>query len=169
MRSKNPREVGLIFREHARRIHAKAVPSDPNFIRISVACGKVRSFAELTHLKFLITLAPCQIEAWFEQNYPSFIQLSSEPGKQSIDVTDARAKIVIADQTFDEELRKRKIIQNKNGSVNGKELPGIRVDDLKDNSVSLGWMTLYAAGAFSLILVICTGLVWALVRYTEKS
>lgn len=42
MRSTNPREVGFIFREYARRIHTKAVPSDPNFIRISVACGKVR-------------------------------------------------------------------------------------------------------------------------------
>jgi len=84
-----------------------------------------------------------------------------------MDLTDARAKVVIADQTLDEELRKRKIIQNKNGSVNGKELTGNGVDDNRD--VSLGWMTLYAAGAFSLILVICTGLVWALVRYTEKS
>ena len=123
-----------------------------------------------THLKFLITFAPYQIEAWCEQNYPSFVQLSSEPGKQSIDMTDARAKVVIADQTLDEELRKRKIIQKKNGSDNTKELTGNGVNDSKnDRDVSLGWMTLYAAGAFSLILVICTGLVWALVRYTEKS
>jgi hypothetical protein len=42
MRSKNPREVGLIFREYARKIHAKALPTDPSFIRISVACGKVK-------------------------------------------------------------------------------------------------------------------------------
>ena len=121
----------------------------------------------LLHNTYLNLLISCQIEAWFEQSYPSFVQLSSEPGKQFIDLTDARAKVVIADQTLDEELRKRKIIQNKNGSVNGKELTGNGVDDNRD--VSLGWMTLYAAGAFSLILVICTGLVWALVRYTEKS
>ena len=42
MRSTNPREVGLIFREYARKIHAKSVPTDPSFIRISVACGKVK-------------------------------------------------------------------------------------------------------------------------------
>ena len=41
MRATNPREVGLIFREYARKIHAKALPTDPSFIRISVACGKV--------------------------------------------------------------------------------------------------------------------------------
>ena len=50
MRSKNPREVGLIFREYARKIHAKALPTDPSFIRISVACGKVKhpkNFSEI--------------------------------------------------------------------------------------------------------------------------
>ena len=41
MRSTNPREVAHIFQEFARKIHAKAVPSDPNFIAICVACGKV--------------------------------------------------------------------------------------------------------------------------------
>ena len=35
------REVALIFREYARKIQAKAIRSDPNFIGISIACGKV--------------------------------------------------------------------------------------------------------------------------------
>lgn len=41
MRSTNPRESCMIFREYARRIHAKALPNDPSFAGISVACGKV--------------------------------------------------------------------------------------------------------------------------------
>lgn len=41
MRSSNPRDVAYLFRDYARIIHAKAVPSDPNFLRISVACCKV--------------------------------------------------------------------------------------------------------------------------------
>jgi hypothetical protein len=41
MRSKNHREVALVFREYARKIHERARPEDPNFIRLSVACGKV--------------------------------------------------------------------------------------------------------------------------------
>ena len=49
MRSTNPREVGLIFRDYARKIHAKAVPTDPSFIRISVACGKVK---RISHHQF---------------------------------------------------------------------------------------------------------------------
>jgi len=41
MRSTNPREVALIFCEYARKIHAKTHVSDPNFLKISIACGKV--------------------------------------------------------------------------------------------------------------------------------
>ena len=43
MRSTNPRDVAYLFRDYARVIHAKAVPADPNFLRISVACSQVRS------------------------------------------------------------------------------------------------------------------------------
>jgi hypothetical protein len=43
MRSTNPREVALIFRDYARQIHHKAKPQDPNFLRISVMCSKVIS------------------------------------------------------------------------------------------------------------------------------
>ena len=32
MRSVNPKEVGLIFRDYARKIHAKAVTADPSFM-----------------------------------------------------------------------------------------------------------------------------------------
>jgi len=42
MRSVNPKQVGLIFRNYARKTHAKAVAADLNFLRISIACGKVR-------------------------------------------------------------------------------------------------------------------------------
>jgi farnesyl-diphosphate farnesyltransferase len=42
MRAANPREMGFIFREYARKIHAKAVFTDPSFLRLSIACGKVR-------------------------------------------------------------------------------------------------------------------------------
>jgi farnesyl-diphosphate farnesyltransferase len=41
MRSTNPKDVAYIFRDYARKIHAKVVSSDPNYIRVSIACGKV--------------------------------------------------------------------------------------------------------------------------------
>ena len=43
MNSTNPREVAEIFREYTRKLHSRASPKDPNFLRISVACGKVRT------------------------------------------------------------------------------------------------------------------------------
>ncbi|EEB89993.1 hypothetical protein MPER_11859 [Moniliophthora perniciosa FA553] len=43
MRSTNPRDVAGIFRTYCRKIHAKASPADPNFLKISVACGKGRA------------------------------------------------------------------------------------------------------------------------------
>jgi farnesyl-diphosphate farnesyltransferase len=48
MRSTNPREVAFIFQHYARTIHRKAVTSDPNFIAISVACGKASPHSRAT-------------------------------------------------------------------------------------------------------------------------
>ncbi len=42
MRSTNTREVALIFREYTRKIHAKAVPEDPYYLQICVACARVK-------------------------------------------------------------------------------------------------------------------------------
>ena len=42
MNSNNPHTVAYIYRDYARAIHKKAVPADPNYLKICVACGKVR-------------------------------------------------------------------------------------------------------------------------------
>ena len=55
MASTNPRDVAYMFRDYARGIHSKAILSDPNFIHIAIACGK--------------------IEQWCERHYPSFINI----------------------------------------------------------------------------------------------
>ncbi|KAJ7817045.1 isoprenoid synthase domain-containing protein [Mycena olivaceomarginata] len=88
MRSTNPREVSLIFREYARKIHARAVPSDPNFIRLSVAC--------------------CKIEQWCEHYYPSFVLISAGASgggslQQSINPADARGATFIAGEKREQE------------------------------------------------------------------
>jgi farnesyl-diphosphate farnesyltransferase len=41
--SQNLRTVCEIFKRYARRIHKKNSPKDPNFLQISIACGKVRN------------------------------------------------------------------------------------------------------------------------------
>ncbi|KAL9130669.1 MAG: hypothetical protein Q9217_001196 [Psora testacea] len=47
MRStQNLREVCEVFREYTRKIHKKNTPRDPNFLKISIACGKIEQFIE---------------------------------------------------------------------------------------------------------------------------
>jgi farnesyl-diphosphate farnesyltransferase len=92
MRSTNPREVVLIFKEHARSIHAKASPADPNYLRISLACAK--------------------IDHWAERNYPSFIHVvpakhGTNPGI-AFDPADARSRIARADAETDRRVADEK-------------------------------------------------------------
>lgn len=42
MRAVNAREVAIIFQHHIFRMHAKALPSDPCFMELSVLAGRVR-------------------------------------------------------------------------------------------------------------------------------
>ncbi|KAF8624138.1 hypothetical protein AX17_007201 [Amanita inopinata Kibby_2008] len=102
MRSTNPREVGLIFQYYARKIHAKSNPQDPNYIRISIACGK--------------------IEQWNEQHYPSFVLLSSGSGpnsgnKSAMDPSDARTRIVRMEDQIEVELAKKKRLEDIRAGV----------------------------------------------------
>ena len=41
MASTNPRDVAYKFRDYARKIHAKARPNDPSFVKIAVLTGRV--------------------------------------------------------------------------------------------------------------------------------
>lgn len=56
----NPREVARIFSTYGRSILSKAIPSDPNYLKICVAIG--------------------QIEQWEENRYPSWIFTSPSSG-----------------------------------------------------------------------------------------
>jgi farnesyl-diphosphate farnesyltransferase len=40
-RAVNPRDVSYIFREYAKKIHAKVARDDPNLLKLSIAVGKV--------------------------------------------------------------------------------------------------------------------------------
>jgi farnesyl-diphosphate farnesyltransferase len=44
--SQNLRTVCAVFKRYVRRIHKKNTPKDPNFLNISIACGKVEQFIE---------------------------------------------------------------------------------------------------------------------------
>ncbi|EYE94773.1 bifunctional farnesyl-diphosphate farnesyltransferase/squalene synthase [Aspergillus ruber CBS 135680] len=44
--TQNLRLVYQVFRRYARRIHKKNSPKDPNFLKISLVCGRIEKFAE---------------------------------------------------------------------------------------------------------------------------
>lgn len=160
MRATNPREVGLIFREYARKIHAKALPSDPNFIRISIACGKVRCPPPVPVT--LITYIP-QIESWCEHNYPSFIQIG-HTGTQTVDPSDPRGQVVIRQQQLDSSLASKKRIEElRAGVVNGTATKSA----VQPLEIGKGELFMYVGAAFAVVMVLTLGVVWALLKYTE--
>ncbi|PPQ80435.1 hypothetical protein CVT24_001019 [Panaeolus cyanescens] len=139
MRSTNPREVGLIFRDYARRIHAKAVPSDPNFLKIGIACGK--------------------IEQWCEHSYPSFIQILPESGRQELDPNDPRTRVVQGEQNLEAALaRKRKL----NGITNGKAPAQLEL-----TQTSMSELAMYVGAAFALVMALAGGIVYAVMKYSD--
>ena len=90
MRSTNPRDVAYMFRDYARKIHSKAVSADPNFLAISIACGK--------------------IEQWCEHQYPSFVTMppssATRAAQQEFNPADARSQVVLLDQKREAEIEK---------------------------------------------------------------
>lgn len=151
MRSTNPLEVALIFKEYARSIHAKASPSDPNFLRISVACAK--------------------IEQWTERNYPSFVRIPTTTGHSSsalsFNPADARSRVAIADTEKDKlaaEERRRLELRERfggNGGGNGALLPS------DTQSQGPPWeVLLFVGGAVFLIIALSVGIVLAVLHFT---
>ncbi|EJC99699.1 farnesyl-diphosphate farnesyltransferase [Fomitiporia mediterranea MF3/22] len=145
MRSTNPRDVAYMFRDYARDIHAKAVPADPNFLRISVACGK--------------------IELWCESHYPSFVLLPS-PGSQagySLNELDARARIAHRDAEITSAVRRRKRIEELRASgaiQNGELREAGPVHDLTTSE-----LVMWIIGIFIAAIALGGGIVWVIIRY----
>ncbi|KAF8159225.1 squalene synthase [Crassisporium funariophilum] len=146
MRSTNPREVGLVFQEFSRKIHKKAVPTDPNFIRISIACGK--------------------IEQWCERNYPSHVQLNQDGqqgGQQTLDPSDARTRIYSRIQAADQQLtQRRRVIELRNGTANGVEKRAVQ--EVKD--ISKTEVMLYVMAAFTVVGLLSWGIVYIILKYS---
>ncbi|KNZ79728.1 Squalene synthase [Termitomyces sp. J132] len=122
MRSTNPREVALVFVEYARKIHAKAVTTDPNFLRISVACGK--------------------IEQWLEQNYPTHVILDTNG--VSFNEEDPRTRIIRKEQELDLEVAKKKRLEDIRAGRSPAKPPPSEISKFE--------VMLYVGGVLALIL-----------------
>jgi len=144
MRSTNPRECALIFKHYARSIHAKASPSDPNFLRISVACAK--------------------IEHWAEHHYPSFVHVSpssSSPGL-SFDPADARSRVATADAETD----KRAAEEKRRVEIHARGGNGTIAASGSQNQGPPWEVLLFVSGAVFLIMTLSVGIVLAVLYFT---
>lgn len=139
-----------MFRDYARGIHSKAVPSDPNFLRIAVACGK--------------------IEQWCEHHYPSFVTINN--GTAGFNSDDARSRIVLADQKRDADIEKEtRLTAIRNGLAGGS------IGDVGDatgkapplvNNDGIPWEILgYLVGAFVLVLGWSVGIIYLILWYFD--
>ena len=100
-KAKNPQAVAGVFLDYGRRIQARSVPSDPSYLKISVAVG--------------------QIEQWLENRYPSWLfdssgnmvaipQFRDEAAARTI--TDARIRQLPLSSTG---LRLKELDRQRNG------------------------------------------------------
>ncbi|KIM90082.1 hypothetical protein PILCRDRAFT_811793 [Piloderma croceum F 1598] len=133
MRSTNPRDVAYMFRDYARKIHSKAVSADPNFIAISIACGK--------------------IEQWCEHQYPSFVSMTpsstTSAAKQEFNPADARSQVVLLDQKREAEIEKvQKRVFRPGDAANSRGLTS--TDD-----GGLPWEVMaYGMAAFAIVILL---------------
>ncbi|KAF8183893.1 squalene synthase [Mycena galopus ATCC 62051] len=146
MRATNPREVALIFRDYARKIHARASPADPNFIRIGVACGK--------------------IEQWNEHYYPSFVRISAASDgvslSQSIDPTDARGATFLRSEALESARQSAlRLTQLRTDVANGKR-KAAPVDD-----GALREMFIYVTAGVVLVLSMVGGGIYLLMQMSD--
>jgi farnesyl-diphosphate farnesyltransferase len=119
-----------MFRDYARKIHAKAVSADPNFLAISIACGK--------------------IEQWCEHHYPSFVSISTSSttsgAMQQFNPADARSRVVLLDQKRDSEKGQRRVYQ-PGDAANSRALTST-----KDGG--LPWeVIMYGTAAFAMVIL----------------
>ena len=86
MASKNPCNVAYMFCDYTHGIHSKAIPSNPNFIYITITCGKIKW--------------------WCKCNYPSCITIGNSSA--SFNPADTHSWIILADEKHDAEIKKEK-------------------------------------------------------------
>ncbi|RDX50916.1 squalene synthase [Lentinus brumalis] len=139
MKSTNPRDVCFIFRDYSRKIHARALPEDPSFLRISVSCGK--------------------IEQWCERNYPSFVMIKSVSGGSMYNPNDARSRVIEAADARDRELQREKRIAELR-----EKHPSAAAKLAQQEESSFGEMLMYVGTAFILVFGISVGAAWVLIK-----
>ncbi|KAL7423751.1 bifunctional farnesyl-diphosphate farnesyltransferase/squalene synthase [Cryptotrichosporon argae] len=160
----NPRDVAYVFRDYARKIHAKVPKDEPNLLKFSIAVGK--------------------IEQWTEHHYPSFLHVFGGAGgaQTAIDTStgDARAPLFmqLANDARDkaaaarreqwmDEMRAKGLIKPKGTAEEEKK----KLEDLKQYQENEKLPYLLIIGTVFGVLALIAGLgglvVWVIVKYAD--
>jgi hypothetical protein len=117
-----------------------------------------------------------QIEQWYEQNYPSFIQPPNTKGNPpTLDGYDARSRIAEADNKFTSELATRKrMIDIANGDrqvalERVQRFTAARGNPAKGSSGDSTMMILYIAAGIVLVVALGFGATFAVLKATGVS
>ncbi|AAW42475.2 farnesyl-diphosphate farnesyltransferase, putative [Cryptococcus deneoformans JEC21] len=148
MRAMNPRDVSYIFREYARKIHAKVHKDDPNLLKLSIACGK--------------------IEQWAEHHYPSFIQIGNAAGNGVQSAIDPAA-IKARQEKFMADLRAKGLIKEKSGETDGDEEAKKRYEAIQ-NEQAVSWLMIIGVIVGMLALMAAMGgiVVWVILTVYDE-
>jgi len=166
----NPYEVSQVFRTYARRIHKKAVPSDPHFVRLCIVVG--------------------QIEQWCENRFPSWVFAENGKVRMPLPVTrDDNAAKQVDDARIRQFPSKKEVFlakqlggvrlgfngQSKDGLVKEKDLSA--ATPAAEDSNSMTWedkkmLMLFMGGIGGVLLLmvaIVGGLVWYITTASADS
>ncbi|WWC60475.1 farnesyl-diphosphate farnesyltransferase [Kwoniella dejecticola CBS 10117] len=161
LKATNPRDVSYIFRDYARKIHAKVHKDDPNLLKLSIACGK--------------------IDQWAEHHYPSFINISgggSGQASSAIDPTsnDARAALFVRlakeaqekmrrekSEKFMADLRARGVIKERSP----EEEAAIKAKYEEMEKQSAPWLMIAGVilGVLALMAAMGAGVIWVIFKF----
>ncbi|CDZ96456.1 Farnesyl pyrophosphate synthase [Phaffia rhodozyma] len=156
MKCNNPREVAYMFRDYARKIHAKAIPTDPNFIKLSVACGR--------------------IEQWAEHYYPSFMMIrpSNDPQNPApstaLDPFSGDARLRIASKKA--EITAAALVRKKaRDHAKWRESKGLPPSDPNkpDNSEDVNWVLIggMIVGLLLVMGVLGLAIAWVVLQFEQ--
>jgi farnesyl-diphosphate farnesyltransferase len=93
------------------------------------------------------------------------VHYNNETGRQSLDPSDPRTRIVQVEQERDAQLAKKKRAENhRNGIANGATNGHAEKMEVKE--ISTGELMMYVCAAFVVVMAISLSIVWGLIKYT---